>query len=767
MSSCNIFKIRKPYLFFVFVAVNVLLLSAAASAFGEGLPGLFVPADGQNAALLSDSPIPDPIEVREQMVLINRAAVDGPGALDASESIMLNLFDDVSLIAVRDRAERRSASRLSWFGRIPGDPLSSVILVVQDGSITGNIVHSGRMFQVRPLSSGIHRVVEIDPSAFPPESEPRIPPQTPADRDFQYVMQADDGSFIDVMVVYTADAVASAGSVAALESQIQLAIDETNQSYLNSGITQRVQLAHTEQVAYTQSGAIGTDLNRLTYIDGFIDNVHPLRDTHKADLVSLWVYYPGSSCGIAWLMTSVSSGFAPYGFSVVNRTCATGYYSFGHEMGHNMGARHDWYVDSGTMPFAYSHGFLNTTDRWRSIMAYNDQCAAGGFNCTRIQYWSNPDLLYNFDPLGIAEGMPNAADNRKTLNNTAFTVANFRLGCSYSINPTSDSFDPNGGADSVAVTADQGCGWTAVSNNPSWLTVTGGSPGSGSGTVNYSVSSYTGFGSRSGTMTVAGRTFTVTQAGCTYSLSPGSQTFGYNGGPNSFTVTTQAICPWTATEGLDWVTASGSGTGSGTVSYSVDACTEVPSRTGNINVANKTFIVTQTGVPPAANFSGTPLAGNVVPFQVIFTDLSDNSPTGWDWNFGDGETSNLQNPAHTFKGTGPYNISLTVISANGSDTMSKNAYISAAVCGNAPLRRAGNPYTSIQTAYDEIADDGTDTIDIQAVDFEGALTFGKNKTVTLMGGYTCDYLSRIPGTVVIDSVTISDAKIIFDSISIR
>ena len=56
-------------------------------------------------------------------------------------------------------------------------------------------------------------------------------------------------------------------------------------------------------------------------------------------------------------------------------------------------------------------------------MAYNDKCAnVGGYNCTRIQYWSNPSVNYN----GAATGTAAYENNRRTLNNTAFTVANFR-----------------------------------------------------------------------------------------------------------------------------------------------------------------------------------------------------------------------------------------------------------------------------------------------------------------------------------------------------
>src|SRR5262249_27565893 len=59
------------------------------------------------------------------------------------------------------------------------------------------------------------------------------------------------------------------------------------------------------------------------------------------------------------------------------------------------------------------------------------------------------------------------------------------------------------------VNATTGCSWTA-STNDAWVTITAGSMGKGNGTVSYSVAANTG-GDRTGTLTVAGRTFTITQ----------------------------------------------------------------------------------------------------------------------------------------------------------------------------------------------------------------------------------------------------------------
>ena len=340
--------------------------------------------------------------------------------LEKAESILLNLFNTVSVMATRERIERRSESRYTWFGRISGKEYSSVVLTIENGSMAGNITFDGKVYQVRPMGNGIHAVREIDQSAFPTEAPPipienqKIPIKTVPESQF------DDGSIIDVMVVYTDDVANASGNIGA---EIQLAIDETNASYANSGINQRVRLVHTAEVNYAETGNISAALDCITSkTDGCLDQVHSWRDTYGADEVSFWVENGGNYCGIAYMMYTVSPSFEENAFSVVARSCATGYYSFGHEMGHNMGAHHDTYVAPGPGAYEYSHGYVYLPGQWRTVMAYNNQCAAYGIYCTRLPYWSNPDITYG----GVPMGVENIADNTRCLNNTAYTVANFR-----------------------------------------------------------------------------------------------------------------------------------------------------------------------------------------------------------------------------------------------------------------------------------------------------------------------------------------------------
>ncbi len=55
--------------------------------------------------------------------------------------------------------------------------------------------------------------------------------------------------------------------------------------------------------------------------------------------------------------------------------------------------------------------------------------------------------------------------------------------------------------------------------------------------------------------------------------------------------------------------------------------------------------------------------------------MSTGSPTSWNWNFGDGNTSTLQNPSNIYSATGTYSVMLVVSNGNGSDTISNNIII--------------------------------------------------------------------------------------------
>ena len=216
----------------------------------------------------------------------------------------------------------------------------------------------------------------------------------------------------------------------------------------------------------------------------------------------------------------------------------------------------------------------------------------GSGSCSGTNSWTCSGIALQSGQNVLTVTATDAASNSGT---DVLTVT-YTIECTYSINPTSRSIGSGGGTGSVTVTASNGsCGWTASSNN-SWITVTGGSSGTGNGTVSYSISSNSG-PARNGTVTIAGHTFSVSQSnGCSYSINPTSRSIGSGGGTGTVSVTSSnGSCGWTASSNNSWITVTGgsSGTGNGTVSYSISS-NSGPARNGTVTIAGHTFTVSQS-----------------------------------------------------------------------------------------------------------------------------------------------------------------------------
>jgi len=109
----------------------------------------------------------------------------------------------------------------------------------------------------------------------------------------------------------------------------------------------------------------------------------------------------------------------------------------------------------------------------------------------------------------------------------------------------------------------------------------------------------------------------------------------------------------------------------GTYTVSLTATNAAGSNTST----RPSYITVSSGVvAPVANFVGTPTSGTA-PLAVQFTDNSTSSPTSWNWNFGDGNSSILQNPTHIYTSVGTYTVSLTATNAAGSNTTTVTNYI--------------------------------------------------------------------------------------------
>ena len=375
-----------------------------------------------NEMEITQNQVSEPNVVRSRYVSLNVGLLMDSSKMDPAIGsdlrLQFNLFNDVVLTGKIQGKEELGAA-ITWKGVI--DEIEGgyfFVSLVEDKAIV-HVASPIGVFEVSNVADNIYRVIEIDHAKLvdcPPGELPSYWDEL-AIADFG--PNADTGAIIDIMVAYTPQALAAEGSVAAMNARIALAVAETNTAYANVGVTPRLRLAYAYKTNYSETGNMSTDLSRLrSTTDGYMDEVHTLRNTYAADMVTLFVKNGGGYCGLA----SAIMANAANAFQVTDLDCATGYYSFGHEFGHLQGLRHDMYVDNTQTPYYYGHGYTNPPKRWRTVMAYNNACSDYGTSCTRLQYFSNPTKSYIGSALGDYY-----SENYRVLNKTAYTVANFRL----------------------------------------------------------------------------------------------------------------------------------------------------------------------------------------------------------------------------------------------------------------------------------------------------------------------------------------------------
>ena len=90
-----------------------------------------------------------------------------PSAAHVADSLTLNLFPDVCVIAEREQATDLAPRKVQWVGRLKSAPDGRAILVVDDTLMIGTVTIDHNVFQIRYLGDGVHAVVGVDQSAFP------------------------------------------------------------------------------------------------------------------------------------------------------------------------------------------------------------------------------------------------------------------------------------------------------------------------------------------------------------------------------------------------------------------------------------------------------------------------------------------------------------------------------------------------------------------------------------------------------------------------
>eukprot|EP00913_Durusdinium_trenchii_P006242 g5854.t1 len=231
---------------------------------------------------------------------------------------------------------------------------------------------------------------------------------------------SEDGSIIDILIVYTPQAQAAAGGVAAMEALAAGAIADLNTAFSASGVPTTATLVGVESVSYNDSGFSSSDLSNLQQGAGALGDALTMRDETMADLVCMFV---GSTdvCGRAYLAVWPGAiGREDLGFSIVSVACSgSPNLTFVHEIGHNLGIRHN-YEDTPCSNGARSYA------RAYSAPDESFATAVSASGAPRVLMFSSPDVLIGGQPAGVPVGMYQEADASLALLDATLAVSRFR-----------------------------------------------------------------------------------------------------------------------------------------------------------------------------------------------------------------------------------------------------------------------------------------------------------------------------------------------------
>ncbi|MFO0860379.1 MAG: M12 family metallo-peptidase [Phycisphaerales bacterium] len=389
-------------------------------------------------------------KVREEPVSLSAAALQK----ERGSRLTLPLFEDASFELEVTKLVRRTTG-FTVQAKVVGEALGSATITVENGLVSGGIWSERGTFGLSPGapadSAGVAIAIAeqlkpeglgrcfgfsqemLAPGTSREQIEARAHTARTASAPAAAGVQAstacdctDDQSIVDVLCVYTAKAKNAAGGLANVQSRFQNAIDAANGAYtlsgINTGGANRLQLRVAGYVETTYDEVSPEWINHLqrvtTPADGYMDEVQGKRDQFKADTVCLVVDDTRFTGGAGW-WAIWDQGQA---YSCINwRATGGGDLLLAHEIGHNFGCAHDHANDaSAPTSYAWGHNFTYNGQTYGTIMSYP--------GTVRLQQFSNPYLTHapSGQALGVHVGQPGAAYNALMIQQTRWTLANYR-----------------------------------------------------------------------------------------------------------------------------------------------------------------------------------------------------------------------------------------------------------------------------------------------------------------------------------------------------
>jgi len=369
-------------------------------------------------------------------------------------------FGEKSFLINKERVEVRGINNFCFVGK--DSVYSRILLSVLDGDIQGSISTLNGLYIVETIVENDYAIIKIDQSKLEGcggteeddddyEKEEDYEENDTSNINYDNHTNWENNDTltspifrsagtrdckIRVLVLYTPYAQTLSSNI---KNTVNHAVNLANDAFINSNINYRMELAYAGLTNYTEEGDDKADFRKSLRRfrndgDGYMDEVHTLRDKYSADICVIFL----GSRGLCGRATGINVGKNSAFCAVRASGGCINDHTLAHEIGHLVGCRHDYHMDANLVPHTYCHGYINPSMTWRTIMAYDNKCVNAGCYCPTIEYFSNPNVYYNGEPTGTSYLCNNArvwnehSDDIMTFrqpdNNITFTSSDYTNG---------------------------------------------------------------------------------------------------------------------------------------------------------------------------------------------------------------------------------------------------------------------------------------------------------------------------------------------------
>lgn len=301
--------------------------------------------------------------------------------------------------------------------------LGYAILTQGENGLAGFIQNRSEVYRLEPIGEGIHVITKLNMQKranrekdFQDYKENKKIPKSTSSTESTSV---ESTTVVNIIIAYTLNAKNDCPDN--IRDWARNAVWAAENTYLNSGVPIDLNLVYLYLTQYSESGSMQTDLNNFeSSTDPYMNEIHTFYSQYDADICVLMV----SNNEYNGLVNHLPALGYDEAFLIVNYDAASSQWSLAHEMGHLIGARHQYQADKSLIPVSYCHAsFANAPNNdqnggWRTVMATRDMISS--FSLIRIPYYSDPDAYYG----GILLGESTYRDNVRNLTERRSIIAN-------------------------------------------------------------------------------------------------------------------------------------------------------------------------------------------------------------------------------------------------------------------------------------------------------------------------------------------------------